>query len=213
MGAMSFSSSPGSQSGEPHPYSYESASGPAPEPQRELAPEEVAAAAAWASTLNPEAPDFVDPYSAYADPYGQTASPYAAPPYGQNQPPAQATPYADVYGPHTGQRPPDNPYVQTNPYAMVPAQSYGLYTPYGRPLQNHPMAVPSMVVSLVSWVICPFVGLVGMFMGISSLNAINREPNKYTGKGVAITGIILGALAGLGSILGFMFFFLIGVAG
>lgn len=205
MDHMSFPGSSGAQSGDPHAYHPESANGPTPEPERELAPDEVAAAAAWASTLNPNGPDFVDPYSAYADPYGQTATPYGAPPYGQN------TPYTDAYGPYQGQRPPDNPYTQTNPYAVVPGQSHGLYTPYGQPLQNHPMAVPSLVVSLISWVICPIVGAVGMFMGISSLNAINREPQKYTGKGLAVSGIVFGAIASFGAIFLFMFFFLLGI--
>lgn len=207
-GAMSSPGAP--QPGGVNPYSREAAPGQGLGEQPELDPQEAAAAAAWASTLNSDtyqAPygtqqDYANPYDAYAaDPYGTT----------QAHDPYSAASYADPYSPYAGQHPGANPYATTNPYAVVPAQGYGLYTPYGKPLVNHPNAVPALVVSLISYVFCPLLGAVGLFMGISALNGVNREPDRYTGKGMAISGIVLGGLATIGTLF-FLMFFIFGIA-
>jgi len=56
----------------------------------------------------------------------------------------------------------------------------------------HPMAVASLVAGLL-WIY--FVGSVmAIIMGAKALRKINEQPDRYKGKGLAIAGIILGAL-------------------
>ncbi|MGJ3508642.1 DUF4190 domain-containing protein [Enemella sp. A6] len=206
---MSSNASPHPDAGNPNPYSREAAPGQGlGEENRELGPDEIAAATAWAASLqqqsNPAdsayaAEAYADPYVAYADPYldQQPWNPYSADPY--------AAPH-----PYAGQHPATNPYTQVNPYtAVTPAQGYGLYTPYPPVRPNHPMAVPSFVISLISYMVCPLLGVVGMVMGINAVNATNAEPEKYGGKGMAIAGLVLGGITTLISLF-FVFFIFLG---
>lgn len=219
MDPMSSNTSPAG-AGEPNPYSREAAPGQGLGEPPELAPEEVAAATRWAASLNPDqeygAGHPADPYAAYAGPHEQAPwDPYAATPYGtvSNSNPygvAHPAPY-DAYSPYAGQHPEANPYSSVNPYVVTPANSYGLYGPYQQPLTNHPMAVPSLVLSLISYIFCPLLGVVGLIMGINALNGVNARPETYSGKGIAIAGIVLGGIATLVTLF-FLFFLVFGFA-
>lgn len=51
-------------------------------------------------------------------------------------------------------------------------------------------AVASLVISILSWFLCPFVGaLVGLFLGLSARGDIQR--NRQAGGGMATAGIII----------------------
>jgi len=218
MALMSSNASPDPRAGSPNPYSREAAPGQGlGEEPRELDADEVAAATAWAASLQPDSgadPAHADPYAAYADPYDQQQwDPYSTGPYGTGagSNPYTADPYANL-SPYAGQHPAANPYASVNLYAVTPAQAYGPYTPYQQPKPNHPMAVPSLVLSLISYMFCPLLGVVGMIMGFSALNGVNAEPERYGGKGMAIAGLVLGGIATVLSIAGVLFFVLLGAA-
>ena len=57
-------------------------------------------------------------------------------------------------------------------------------------------AIASFVFGLFFWI--PLINLISgalaIYLGVSSLIKIRREPAKYSGKGFAITGIILGVI-------------------
>ena len=57
-------------------------------------------------------------------------------------------------------------------------------------------AVASLVLGLFFWI--PLINLIfgalAVYLGVKSLIKIRKEPSKYYGKWLAITGIILGAL-------------------
>ncbi|MDP1800054.1 MAG: DUF4190 domain-containing protein [Bacteroidota bacterium] len=73
-----------------------------------------------------------------------------------------------------------------------------------------PSIPESAVISLIAG-ICGFVIFIGSIpaicFGIAAIRKINREPEKYTGKGMASTGIILGVLGVIGKILLFALIF------
>jgi prepilin-type processing-associated H-X9-DG protein len=55
-------------------------------------------------------------------------------------------------------------------------------------------AVTSFVLGLCSFVLCCVTGVPALIFGILGLNEINNPKNNFTGKGFAITGIVLGSL-------------------
>ena len=52
-------------------------------------------------------------------------------------------------------------------------------------------------------------GPVAVALGIASLVQINKKPEQYGGKGMAIAGVVMGAIAFLGMLVFFIFFVLI----
>lgn len=69
-----------------------------------------------------------------------------------------------------------------------------------QPPKVHPLAIASILCSTVGWLIG--VGpIVGLILGVQSLKEINAQPLRYTGKGFAIAGIVLGILYVLFAIL------------
>src|SRR4051812_16149575 len=64
--------------------------------------------------------------------------------------------------------------------------------------KTHGMALAAMIMGIVSIpFVClfglgVFLGIVALILGIVSLMAINRNPQIYSGKGFAITGIVTG---------------------
>ena len=47
---------------------------------------------------------------------------------------------------------------------------------------------------LLSWCFGPVPGIVALVLGLVALSQIKKSPEKYTGKGMAITGVVIGAL-------------------
>jgi prepilin-type processing-associated H-X9-DG protein len=63
------------------------------------------------------------------------------------------------------------------------------------PPQTSGKAVASLVLGLCSFVACVFTGVPAIFLGIFGLNDINDPKKHVKGKGMAITGIVLGGLS------------------
>jgi hypothetical protein len=69
--------------------------------------------------------------------------------------------------------------------------------------KTHGLAIGSLVCSLVCCI--PFLGLLGALLGVFAVMAINANPVKYRGKGMAISGIIIGLIVFVLWIPGAMF--------
>jgi hypothetical protein len=85
--------------------------------------------------------------------------------------------------------PPQQPpgYTPQPPYGQQP---YG-QQPYGQP----PYVQPKMnTLALVGFILSFFISLVGLILSIIGLNQINGANGTQTGKGLAIAGIIIGAI-------------------
>lgn len=161
-----------------------------------------------------EPPRFVPPYgsdapavpssypSAYGQPgYGQDA--YAQPgdqynPYGQ--PPS---PYARLGNPYSAYGQPSSPYAHPgNQYS-----AYGQPPYYGMPAEPKTLSIASMVCGIASvimgWLLLPQIAAI-----VTGHMALKREP---AGKGMSITGLVLGYLCLLGY-GGFWLLLIIGIA-
>jgi hypothetical protein len=85
--------------------------------------------------------------------------------------------------------------VMTYPNGPYQPTPYGPNLGYPQGPRNNGMAIASMVVSLVSLVLCwaaLLVGPVGAILGHISMKEINRNPHQYTNRSMALAGIIIG---------------------
>jgi len=64
-----------------------------------------------------------------------------------------------------------------------------------RPFQTSGKAVASLVLGLCTFVACCITGIPALILGILGLSDINNPAKRVTGKGMAITGIVLGSLS------------------
>lgn len=113
-------------------------------------------------------------------------------------PPGAPTPYgAPQYPPPAGGVPPG----QYQPGAYPPGQSF---PPPGMPASGQPnknLAIASLVIGIVSLPLifaCGLGALTGIgavVLGIIALSAARKQPGADTGRGLAIGGIVTGALA------------------
>ncbi|KAA5828648.1 DUF4190 domain-containing protein [Saccharopolyspora hirsuta] len=84
------------------------------------------------------------------------------------------------------------PYDPYNPYQQ-PQPPYGMG--YPPPPRNNGMAIASMCVSLAAIMTCYgaiLVGPIGAILGHVALREINRNPQAFTNRNMALTGIIIG---------------------
>ncbi|MFC7342153.1 DUF4190 domain-containing protein [Saccharopolyspora griseoalba] len=96
----------------------------------------------------------------------------------------------------------------SNPYGQDPYQQYPQYGAYpqgypGMPMppRNNGLAIASMCVSLGALITCYgalLIGPVGAILGHVALSQIKKAPQQQLGRGMALTGVIVGwALFGL----------------
>ncbi len=79
---------------------------------------------------------------------------------------------------------------------MTPASATPInYVPFLEPPKEQGAAIGALVCGLLGLFACPLVGLPGLILGIVGVRNVNREPNRYKGKGLAIGGIITGGLS------------------
>lgn len=78
-----------------------------------------------------------------------------------------------------------------NPYAQ-PTDAPGVYDSSPERPRLSGLAVASLVCSLI--VCCPVVTLIGPLLGLSAIISISAHPAERRGKGLAMTGIIVGIL-------------------
>lgn len=141
-----------------------------------------------------------------SSPYGGDQSGFAAPhagdPSGQNSAtPAYGAPNAGYGGnPYGNSEPSYENYGQTPGYATAPV-------PYQNPYQNpyrvgamgyvqppaSGMAIASLVLSLCG-LVTGITAPVGLILGIVARNQIKNDPQRYGGAGMALGGIIAGAI-------------------
>ena len=61
------------------------------------------------------------------------------------------------------------------------------------------MALVSSIVGFVSWAFCPVFplgfGTAGLVLGLLAMRRIKREPDKWTGKGLALGGVAIGIVS------------------
>ena len=95
-----------------------------------------------------------------------------------------------------------NPHMTQNPPYMAANQFQS---------QNQTLAVVSLVLGIAGNVFCcygfPF-GIAALITGFIGYNNANSDPNRYSGSGMAIAGMILGAI----SIFMLLIFVIIGAA-
>ncbi|WP_193048219.1 DUF4190 domain-containing protein [Mycolicibacterium baixiangningiae] len=117
-------------------------------------------------------PPGYQPYGSFGAPY-DTSGGYPPPPPGY--PPYGAAPYgAAPYG--------------AAPYGAAP---YGA-APYGAAPRTNPLAIWSLVASLIGFVCC-LGSVAGIVLGVMSLNQIKQKQEE--GQGLAIAGIAVGAVS------------------
>ena len=104
---------------------------------------------------------------------------------------------------------PLSPWQQNQPQNFSPGYMASS-APYQSP--NQTLAVVSLVLGIVGNVFCcygfPF-GVAALITGFIGFNNSNKDPLRYGGRGLAIAGMILGAV----SIFVMLLFVLIGIAG
>lgn len=142
----------------------------------------------------PEARGTGSPWDAdsHSRPPSSDAPPAFTPPHG---PPAAPPPpsFPEQYGQNTYGQPP-SPYSQPpGPYAQ-PGNPYGQAGYYGMPVEPKTLSIASMVCGIASvimgWILLPQIAAI-----VTGHLALKREP---AGKGMSITGLVLGYLCLLG---------------
>lgn len=71
-----------------------------------------------------------------------------------------------------------------------PDSNSGYYPPAVQNVQINVLALVGFILSVT----CMGCGIVSLVLSIIGLNQINKEPNRYNGKGLAITGIVISVL-------------------
>lgn len=93
------------------------------------------------------------------------------------------------------------------PPSTQPAANYTPYAPAAAPSTNI-WAVISLISSILSWLgLFGIGGIIGIIAGVVARNQIAASRGMQTGDGVALAGIILGAINVLLSCIGFLCLF------
>ncbi len=88
-------------------------------------------------------------------------------------------------------------YAAQPPPQQPLAQPYGYYTPaYGQPVsapQTSGFAIASLICSIASWFLVPFIGgVLGVIFGHIARREIRRSQGWKSGNGLALSGLIIG---------------------
>ncbi len=124
----------------------------------------------------------------------------------------------NAYGPPTAeyQQPPANPYG-SNPYAVNPYQpSYGGYGSYGVAPTRHPRAVLALVLGIISVVFASacvggVIGIPAIMISRKTRSEMDATPGRYTGRGMATAGLVMGIFGVVLSVLFIIAFVTTGV--
>jgi Domain of unknown function (DUF4190) len=143
---------------------------------------------AYGQNQYPSARPEPDPSQPYGHPGAQPYVPPGSNPWAEPTPPSY-DPQAGAYG---------QPYIPPGPgqgYEVSPYQaSYGGYAAYGATPLQHPQAVAALVTGLLGVLTCPFVGVAGIVLGTKVRREIDSDPQRYTGRGMATAGLVLGVV-------------------
>jgi hypothetical protein len=143
---------------------------------------------------NPYPPDSYGSPSSY-NPYQQPGNTY--PQYGQQG--EASSQYSQ----------PQNPYAQYSqpPYAQ-PVQPVYVQPVLVAQQQTNGKATAALVLGLCVFLVGFFTGIPAVILGHMALGEINRSGNTQSGRGMAITGLVLGYLSIAGLALLCLLFFL-----
>ena len=104
--------------------------------------------------------------------------------------PSTPPPPLPADAPSSADMPQSAPAYVPPPPAYVPTPSYAPVGP-----QTNAWAIVSLVASILSWVgLFGLGGIVGVIAGVVARNQIKENPATQTGDGLALAGIILGAV-------------------
>lgn len=149
------------------------------------------------------------PYKEPESPFGSQQSPYDQSPFSQPQSPlGQAS--NDPFGSPSAQsdwNPPPAPVQNWQD------QGLGANTPFQPPAvmggadgANKTLAIVSLVCGILSVCVCGlFTGIPAIITGFMAKNNVDANPGEYGGRGMAMAGIILGAISIVLTILGIIF--------
>lgn len=127
---------------------------------------------------------------------------FSANPTLENPPQTNNPMMPPVWSPHSSQPPVPN---WSNPSPTPYAQGYQQPMPYGQGLRygvmppSQSLAVASLIIGIFSvtfgwFCIGLFTGPLAIVLGAVALVKIKNEPSRYSGKGLAIAGIITGSI-------------------
>lgn len=131
-----------------------------------------------------------------------------------DQPPPGQPAYPGAVYPGYGAQPmPDQPIAPSYGEATQP---YGYYTPtYGLPAvpQTSGFAIASLICSIASWFLVPFIGgVLGVIFGHIARREIRQSQGWKKGNGLALTGLIIGYIHIMVAILAIILIVLLAIA-
>lgn len=96
-----------------------------------------------------------------------------------------------------------------------PPPQYGApQPPYGAPAPNHPRAVLTLVLGILSIPCCGlFTGIPAIILGRNALREIDAAPGQYAGRGLVNAGYICGIIGTILSVLGIIINIIVRVNG
>lgn len=176
-----------------------------------------------------DAPNLAAPNSS---PFGGSTDKTPPPPYkdsdssGAQQPSFNQTPFGQSQTPFGQSSDPYNQPFQQNDWTPPPApvagwqnQGVGANTPFQPPVagaggQNQTLPIVSLVCGIIS-IFCCWLGFilgpVGLITGYMGRNNANTNPSIYTGSGLALAGMICGAIGTLISV-GYLIVVILGIS-
>jgi hypothetical protein len=82
------------------------------------------------------------------------------------------------------------------PPSAIQGQPYGAFG--APPPRRSPYAIPSLILGIIGTVsVCGITGPAAVGLGIAALKQINTLPETYTGRRMAVAGIVTGAIGSL----------------
>ena len=151
--------------------------------------------------------------------YPPAAAPEPAPPtqdLGYPPAPDQGYPATPPYGyPPAPDGYPATSGYGTSPYEVNPYQpTFGGYSPYGygAAALPHPQSTTALVLGIVGVTFCPFAGIGALVLGNRARREIDAQPQRYSGRGPATAGWVLGIIS-IVVLVFWVLFVALGIAG
>jgi hypothetical protein len=145
-----------------------------------------------------KSPPPVDPYAPVDYPSDTGTTPLYPPPPGYPQTGYPPPGYEPSGYPPPGLAPPGYPPFPPPSYPGAYAYGYDPYAP-ARPAGTNGKAIASLVTSLAGLLFCGLPSIVGLILGIIAMRETKRTGQE--GHGMALAGVIVGALAAAGWLL------------
>lgn len=140
--------------------------------------------------------------------------------FGGQQPPAfNQSPFSQPQTPFGQSNEPFNKPFQQDEWAPPPApvaawqdQGLGTNTPFQPPVaggQNNTLAIISLVLGVIGIVFCQITGPAALITGFMARKKAIENPHEYGGSGLALAGLITGAIGTLLLLLLILYFIVV----